>query len=131
MKQMKTKEIDKKIRWPKVRDIVYLHILGWWSDLYICFRLLLVTFILPCNKCAWHWFKNMLMLFLAIVFRLESKFPECTYDKYWVRRLYIIAYAQRNILLEQWMDIHRTWEQIAMYIKEERDIDDYFLTPLL
>lgn len=43
----------------------------------------------------------------------------------------MIAYAQRNILLEQWIDIERTWEQIAIYIKEEWAIDDNFLTPLL
>lgn len=128
---MKKNEIDKKIRWPKVRDIVYLHIIQWWSDLYICFRLLLITCIIPCNKCSWHWFRYMSILFFVILFRLKNWLPRHTYNEYWIKRLDMIAYAQRKILLEQWIDIERTWEQIAIYIKEEWAIDDNFLTPLL
>jgi len=128
---MKTKEeIEKKIWWPKVRDIIYLQVLRWWWDITICFRLLLMYFIIPCSYCARHWLYNMLKFMLFIMINkfidITSYIPNWLYC-WWVIRFNVIAFAQQNILKEQWYDVKREWIHILMYIKEEWWVEEKFL----
>lgn len=109
--------LEKKVRWPKVWDIVYMHILNGWWDWSMFFRMLWVTFVIPCPECRMHRFFWMIWLFAWIKLWMW-RFSFLVWQK-WILWLELIAFVQNNIVTKSgnpWLQ--RCWEDIALYINQ-------------